>query len=217
MPASRASTINLSSGSVPEGRIRIRPASPSSASTSPRALRRRSSPRQSKPLATRTLIRVCGNRLSSAVSSASVAARAADRAQHLQRADRAVAGAVAVQAQQVARALAAEQPAALAAASRARSGRRPWRARIRTPLAANACSSARLVISVPTTPGHRRFVEPIANDHVEQLVAVVGAPLGVDDRPARSASPSTAMPRSARCSSTALRSVCGCVAPHFQR
>jgi hypothetical protein len=66
--------------------------------------------RQSWPAASRTLISVCGNRVTPSSSWASERPLRCMGLQHLQRADDAVAGGVAVQRQQVARAFAAQLP-----------------------------------------------------------------------------------------------------------
>ena len=179
--ASRASTMTRTTGSVPDGRISTRPLAPSSRSTS---ARRSASARfavQSSPGLRRTLISVCGKRSTPASRSAERPARADDRLEHHQRADDAVAGRVAVEREQVARALAAELPAALqqllehvAVADRG----------------ANDVDAAAAQRLLDAEVGHQRaddaghgpaVVEAGGGEHVEQLVAVVEAAGAVDD------------------------------------
>ncbi len=175
-PSFSPSTMTRSTGSVPDGRSSTRPAL---AQLALRRLRmrprlRRCSSSRSRA-ATRTLTSTCGYSVRPPASSASGLPCSAHRGQHLQRRDDAVAGGVLVEADDVARSSRRRAASRAPAASRARSGRRPWRGAKAMPVASSACSSARLVISVPATPSHLAARRAMQRDHVEQLVAVVGA------------------------------------------
>jgi hypothetical protein len=108
-----ASTITRSSGSVPLARISTRPLSPSSASTACCSAARRVLARQSAPGLQAHVDQHLREQRHVGQQLGQGAAAAHTGLQHLQRADQAVAGGVLVQHQQVARALAAQHPAAL--------------------------------------------------------------------------------------------------------
>src|SRR6185503_7231412 len=136
----------------------------------------------------------------------------AQRANHRQRRDDRVASRVLVEADDVSGVLAAEQPTLVlhhfqhvAVAHGAA-------------LQRNAAAVERLL---EAEVAHQRADDAagggtappvVERDHVEQLVAVVDAPFGVDII-RRSPSPSSATPRSAPCSSTFACRCFGCVAP----
>ncbi len=163
-----------------------------------------------------TLISTCGYSFSRGRCFGERRLVRAQRAQHLQRRHDAVAGRVVVEADDVPRILRRRAPSRVPAASRARSGRRPSRARTECSSRASACSSAEV--------GHQR-----ADDAAAQLRALLHA-MASQSRTAagrrrrscplastmtsRSPSPSNAMPRSARSRLTASCSAWGCVAPH---
>jgi hypothetical protein len=171
--ASSASTVTRTTGSVPEGRRKARPR-PSTARCAsaerrlhPRILHRRGAVGQ--PHVDR---RSAAQAFAGPPAVPAASAAALQHLQHLQRADDAVAGAGAVQAQQVAGGLAAEVAAVLDHAAGARGGRPPSRARSR-------CRGRQRLLEAVV--GHQRAdhraaqaagLLPVAGQHVQQVVAI---------------------------------------------
>ena len=155
--SSLPSTITRMTGSVPDGRSTIRPLLPSRPSARRhglldlRRLHRVDALRDPHVLQHLRILRHRRGELGEAA-----AGLLHDR-QHLQCADQRVAGRGVIQAQHVAGGLAAEHAAGLLQHARARNGRRPWRDGTRCPLSCSACSSPRLLITVPTTGPTQRL------------------------------------------------------------
>ena len=184
---SRASTITRSTGSVPDGRSSTRPASAQRRDRAALAPRGPPCSRvQSQPRRTGTLMSRCGKqRHAGAVAAASVDLRSTSARSTASAATMRVAGRVLVEADAGGpnsrrRAASPSPPSA-----RARSGRRPWRARAGCRFPGQRLLEAEI--------GHQRADHAAAErtapavvhrDDVEQLVAVVDAPVAVDhDQP----------------------------------
>ena len=147
-----ASTITRRTGSVPEARISTRPRPASSLfGGADRARPAAHCGVQSQPFGQRTLIRTCGSRVQVARAGPPASAPCVASPQHLQALTMPSPVVCLSRHSRWPGPFAAELPA-FSRASPARSGRRPWRARTDAELAQRR-SNAKLVISVPTTPG----------------------------------------------------------------
>ena len=170
--------------SVPDGRSSTRP-EPSSAATASRSARWIASlAPHSKPRRIGTLIRRCGNSGASLRRGGERRVLFAQRAQHGERGDDGVARGVLVEADDVAGILAAEDPFFLlhqlehvTVADR--------RARERDAAAVERLFEAEVAhLRADEAARHRAAPPVVERDHIEQLVAVVRATLGIDhDQP----------------------------------